>query len=140
MKTIFEMMVVLFLGILLVSCGHNTGSFLLGDRTNIGIDPQNMTANISHESGMHIMDISRENSSWKIQTDSKIFVDTKSGEVTGIRSIEREVGPQITGYLVELSEKNPELAKIYLESIRKYWEYKAKKADSIAVNSKPDQK
>lgn len=140
MKTIFEMMVALFVGILLVSCGHNTGSFLLGDRTNIGIDPQNMTANISHESGMHVMDISRENSSWRIYTDSKINVDSTTGEVTGIRMIEREVGPQITGYLVDLAKENPELAKIYLESLKKYWEYKAENAASSAVNQKSAQR
>lgn len=107
---------------LLCGCGHNTGALTIGTRINLGLDPENATANISYVDGMNVVDLSRENSGWVIETDSELGVRANSdGTIKGVRSIKRTIGPQITGYLVELAEKNPELAKEYVEAMKYFW-------------------
>lgn len=107
-------------------CGHNTGAFTIGTRVNAGFDPQNATANISYTDGLNVVDVSRENSSWDIQVDADngVSIDTKTGAVKGVKRLKREIGPQITGRLVELAEKDPEMAKMYVEAMRNYWQYR----------------
>lgn len=112
---------VMVIGLLLLcGCSHNVGGFTIGTRTQAGIDPQNMTANISHTDGLNVIDVSRENSEWEIEIDSEsgVTVDRKTGTVKGIKRIRRKVGPQVTGYLVDLAKQNPELAKQYLDSTK----------------------
>ncbi len=106
----------LFALLLLCGCSHNVGGFTIGTRTQAGIDPQNMTANISHTDGLNVIDVSRENSEWEIEIDDEtgVTVDKKTGNIKGIKKIRRKVGPQVTGYLVDLAKQNPELAKQYL--------------------------
>ncbi len=101
-------------------CSHNVGGFTIGTRTQAGIDPQNMTANISHTDGLNVIDVSRENSEWEIEIDdeSGVTVDKKTGNIKGIKKIRRKVGPQVTGYLVDLAKQNPELAKQYLSGFK----------------------
>ncbi len=101
---------------LAAGCSHNVGGFTIGTRTQAGIDPQNITANISHTDGLNVIDVSRENSEWEIEIDdeSGVTVDKKTGNIKGIKKIRRKVGPQVTGYLVDLAKQNPELAKQYL--------------------------
>jgi hypothetical protein len=114
--------------LLLAGCGHNTGAFQIGTRFNAGIDPQNATANISYIDGLNVVDVSRENSSWEIQVDADngVSVDAKTGTVKGIKRLRREIGPQITGRLVELAAKDPEMARMYVEAVKNYWEYRKK--------------
>lgn len=45
--------------------------------------------------------------------------------IKGVKRVLRSVGPQITGYLVDLADKDPEMAKLYVESIKYYWRSKA---------------
>jgi len=120
----------LFLAItilVLAGCGHNTGALTLGTRVNLGIDPENATANISYVDGLNVIDLSRENSGWVIETDSQIGIKANSdGTVKGVRSIRRSIGPQITGYLVDLAKTNPELAKEYVEAVKYYWQSQVK--------------
>lgn len=108
-------------------CAHNTGAFTIGTRINAGLDPQNATANISYTDGLNIIDVSRENSGWEVEIDADngVAVDPASGTVTGVKKLRREVGPQITGYLVELAEKNPEMAGSYVEAVKYYWKFRA---------------
>ena len=117
---------------LVTACSHNTGAFTVGTRMNFGIDPQNATANISYTDGLNVVDVSRENSSWdlEIDADNGVSVDTSSGTIKGVKRIRREVGPQITGYLVDLAEYDPEMAKSYVEAVKYYWRYMA--ADECA--------
>lgn len=118
----------LFAALFLVAgCSHNTGAFTIGTRVNFGIDPQNATANVSYTDGLNVVDISRENSSWDLEIDANngVSVDTSSGTITGVKRIRRDVGPQITGYLVDLAESDPEMAKNYVESLKYYWQYRA---------------
>lgn len=107
--------------LLLAGCGHNSAVFTIGTRTNLGIDPQNATANISYADGLNVVDVSRENSEWEITIDSEtgVSIDPKTGNVKGVKSIKRKIGFQVTGYLVELAEKNPDLAKLYIERMTK---------------------
>jgi len=110
----------------LTGCGHNTGAFTIGTRVNAGIDPQNATANISYTDGLNVVDVSRENSSWDIQVDADngVSYDTKTGAIKGVKRLKREIGPQITGRLVELAAKDPEMARMYVEAVRNYWQYR----------------
>lgn len=119
--------VAVLLLILLAGCGHNTGAFQIGTRFNVGFDPQNATANFSYMDGLSVVDVSRENSSWDIQVDADngVSVDTQTGTIRGVKRLRREVGPQITGRLVELAEKDPEMARLYVEAMRYYWQYRA---------------
>ena len=112
---------------LLAGCGHNAGSFTIGTRINAGLDPQNATANISYTDGLNVLDASRENSGWDIEVDADngVSVDKQTGAIKGIKRLRREVGPQITGYLVELAAKDPEMAKLYVEAVKNYWEYRS---------------
>ena len=118
--------------LLLSGCGHNTGSLTLGTRVNLGLDPQNVTANISYTDGLNVLDLSRENSEWDIEVDSStgVSVDSSTGTVKGVKKIRRSIGPQITGRLVELANIDKDMAKLYIEALKNYWKYKA---DSVAI-------
>lgn len=113
--------------LMLTGCSHNTGAFTIGTRVNAGLDPQNATANLSYTDGLNVVDVSRENSSWdlEIDADNGVSVDSQNGSIKGVKRIRRDVGPQITGYLVDLAEKDPEMAKLYVESLKYYWKYRA---------------
>ena len=110
-------------------CSHNTGAFTLGTRVNLGIDPQNATANASYTDGLNVVDVSRENASWDIEIDADngVSVDDSTGTVKGVKRLRRDVGPQITGYLVDLAAKDPEMAKTYVKSMKLYWQYRLEK-------------
>lgn len=110
----------------LSGCSHNTGAFTLGTRINAGLDPQNATANLSYTDGLNVIDVSRENASWdvEIDADNGVSVDNRTGNIKGVKRLRREVGPQITGYLVDLADKNPEMAKAYVEAMKLYWQYR----------------
>jgi hypothetical protein len=116
------------LSLALTGCGHNTGAFTIGTRVNAGLDPQNATANISYTDGLNVVDVSRENSSWDIQVDSDngVSVDKQTGAIKGVKRLRREIGPQITGRLVEMAAKDPEMARMYIEAVKNYWEYRKK--------------
>jgi hypothetical protein len=114
------------LAFVLAGCSHNTGAFTVGTRVNAGLDPQNATANISYTDGLNVVDVSRENASWELEVDGDngVSVDKQTGTIKGVKRIKREVGPQITGYLVDLSEKDPEMARSYVEAVKYYWQYR----------------
>lgn len=120
------------LAVIAAGCGHNTGAFTIGTRVNAGLDPQNATANISYTDGLSVVDVSRENSSWEVQVDADngVSYDAKTGAIKGVKCLRREIGQQITGRLVELAAKDPEMARMYIEAVRNYWQYRNdKKAD-----------
>ena len=60
MKKIIIALTVIAAALLLPGCSHNTGAFTLGTRINLGIDPQNATANASYTDGLNVIDVSRE--------------------------------------------------------------------------------
>ncbi len=131
----------LILTLIATGCSHNTGAFTIGTRINAGVDPQNVTANISYTDGLNVVDISRENSSWDLEIDSNngVSVDGSNGTIKGIKRIRRDVGPQITGYLVDLAEKNPEMAKNYVESMKYFWKFRAEQGTASKMENPESQ-
>lgn len=126
-KTVLIFSAASVLAVLAAGCSHNTGMFTVGTRVNAGLDPQNATANISYTDGLNVVDVSRENSSWDLEIDAEngVSVDGSSGNIQGIKRIRRDVGPQITGYLVDLAATNPDLAASYVDAMKYYWQYRA---------------
>ena len=112
---------------LLAGCSHNTSAFTVGTRINAGLDPQSATANISYTDGLNVVDVSRENASWELEVDGDngVSLDQQTGAIKGVKRIKREVGPQITGYLVELADKDLDMARMYVEAVKNYWQYRA---------------
>ena len=112
-------------------CGHNTGTFLMGTMAKIGLDSQNAIPTITYVDGFQATDISRENSGWVVEIDATSGITTdKQGNVKGIRSIKRYIGPQITGNLVDLSKTNPELAASYVKAVENFWAFQSKLLDN----------
>ena len=125
--------------VLLSGCSHNSGAFTVGTRLNFGLDPQNVTANVSYTDGLNVIDVSRENSTWtlEIDADNGVSVDSSSGTIKGVKRIRRDVGPQITGYLVDLAEYDPEMAKSYVEAVKYYWQYMSNNTDKTSGVEEP---
>ena len=136
-QTILIAITVIAAALLLPGCSHNTGAFTLGTRVNLGLDPQNATANLSYTDGLNVVDVSRENASWdvEIDADNGVSVDDSTGTVKGVKRLRRDVGPQITGYLVDLSENSPEAAASYIEVMKLYWQYRVDLLKSTTDNS-----
>ena len=128
---VFGLLIILvvagLIGVFCTGCGHNTGTFLMGTMAKVGLDSQNAIPTITYVDGFQATDISRENSGWVVEIDATSGITTdKQGNVKGIRSIKRYVGPQITGYLVDLSKSNPELAASYVKAVENFWAYQNK--------------
>lgn len=136
-QTILIAITVIAAALLLPGCSHNTGAFTLGTRINAGLDPQNATANLSYTDGLNVVDVSRENTSWdvEIDADNGVSVDDSTGTVKGVKRLRRDVGPQITGYLVDLSENSPEAAASYIEVMKLYWQYRVDLLKNTTDNS-----
>lgn len=112
---------------LLCGCGHNTEVLTLGTRIHVGVDPQNVTADVSYSDGLNITDISRENSMWIVEVDYNTGVTLgKDGSIKGVKSLKRAIGPQMNGYLVDLAKTDPELAKQYVEAMKAFWQSQSK--------------
>jgi len=105
--------------LLLTSCimqSHNPLQILTGKQTKLGFGDYGA---FNHKEGLVISDIPRENTTLEIEFDSEAGVsyDPQTGSVKGIVKITRSVGPQITGYLVELAQVSPDAALEYLKSL-----------------------
>ena len=98
----------------LASCSHNPAQFVLGEQTRIGFGDY---GTFNAVEGLVINDIPRENTAFMLELDSEhgVSYDPASGTVKGVKSITRIVGPQVTGYLVDLAKASPEAALEYLK-------------------------
>lgn len=105
-------------------CSHQAASLTWGTRMTIGIDPQTFTANASYTDGFSLLDLARENSGWEIEVDSKtgLSFNKETNTLSGIKKVKRFIGPQMTGFLVDLSKENPEFALEYIKAVQAYWE------------------
>ena len=111
----------------LTGCGHNASMFFSGWYVKGGVDPQTYVPVVAVADGVQITDLSRENSCWIIEVDQNIGLSiNKDGVIKGVKSIRRVVGPQATGYLAELANTDPALAKAYAESVKAFWESQSK--------------
>lgn len=121
---------------MLAGCSHNSSLLMMGTKASIGVDPQTYTLNAQYTDGLSLGDVSRENSEWElaIDTDAGVSYDTKTGTLNGVKHIKRKLGPQISGYLVDLAKQDPESAREYLKATAEYW--KAEKAKAEAEKAK----
>ena len=116
MDYLFASMVVLlalvFLAIM-CGCSHNPAQFVLGEQTRLGFGDY---GTFNAMEGLIINDIPRENTAFMLELDSEhgVSYDPASGTVKGVKAITRIVGPQVTGYLVELAEVSPDAAIEYI--------------------------
>lgn len=118
------------LAFLIVSgCSHQAASLTWGTKAAIGIDPRTFAVTASYIDGFSLLDLARENSGWEIEIDSEsgLFFDKETGKLTGVKKVKRFIGPQMTGYLVDLSKKDREFALEYARAVTAYWEAIGKK-------------
>ena len=111
---VFTLLAALALG---AGCSHNPATIMGGEQTRLGFGDYGSYNSVK---GLLVTDVPRENSRLKIGIDEEhgIRYDPASGAITGIVSIEREIGPQITGYLVDLAKAAPQAALEYLRNAR----------------------
>lgn len=107
----------LFICLMLAGCSHNALVYHNGIYTNIGFSPKTYDIGVQYFDGEFISVGSRENSSveitYKKDKNTLDFENAKS-EKAGVEKIKYTIGPQITGYLVDLAKENPELATKYI--------------------------
>lgn len=105
-------------------CSHQAASLTWGTRMTVGVDPQTFIANISYTDGFSLLDLARENSGWEIEVDSKtgLSFNKETNTLTGVKKVKRFIGPQMTGFLVDLSKENPEFTLEYIKAVQAYWE------------------
>lgn len=96
----------------LTGCSHNAAVFGFGKVVKLG----NMECELLYVNGIAVIDYSRENSSWEMEIDDEdgLSYDPDTNTVKGIKKVKRTIGTQITGYLVDLAEKDPTAAEEYL--------------------------
>jgi len=101
---------------LLCGCSHNPAQFVFGEQTRLGFGDYGTFSTVE---GIVVNDIPRENTEFSIEIDAEkgVEYDPASGTLKGVKKITRKVGPQITGYLVDLAKVSPEAAVEYLKSI-----------------------
>jgi hypothetical protein len=107
----------LFLTLLLLAatgCSHNPAVMTIGRRFHIGTTEY---GDMTYLNGFAIVDCSRENSEWEIEIDDTdgISFDPATKTLKGVKRIRRRIGKQVTGYLKDLGESNPEAVKEYLK-------------------------
>lgn len=109
MKKAYMLCLVLFF----VGCSHNAAIFTIGKQLKIGNAEY---GEISYINGIAIVDLSRENSGWEMEIDEEdgLQYDSKTGTVKGVKKIKRNIGKQITGYLVDLAETDSKAVEKYL--------------------------
>lgn len=110
-------MVLFVIMILMAGCSHNPAVFTIGEQIKVGTTEY---GEISWLNGVAIIDCSRENSSWEMEVDETngIQYDSKTGTVKGIRKIKRTIGPQVSGYLVDLAKRSPEVAQTWVNNVQ----------------------
>lgn len=115
-KSLAILMLVILAVMLGEGCSHNPMVATFGKRTNIGFDPGTMSANISWTDGFNLVEVPRENTSWEMEIaeGEGLSFDPATNTLHGVRKIARKVGPQVTGYLVDLAKRSPEAAIAYL--------------------------
>lgn len=114
MKKLFAMMAAVAAGLALTGCSHNPFMLLIGDKTAIG----NLEyGEISRISGLYVLDVSRENSSWEMEINDEVGlqVDPKTGALKGVKKIRREIKKQISGNLVDLAKKDSKAAETWVK-------------------------
>ncbi len=101
MNKIFAVVGVAFL---LAGCSHS--ALFVGRGRVITLNQ----SGLSYINGEFLCDLSKENESVSVE-----FSDDAEQKIAGGIKVKRKLGKVVSGYLVDLSEKDPEAVKTYLE-------------------------
>ncbi len=97
------------LALLLAGCSHNFGTCVIGKGLLLG------QSGIQYFNGVAILDCSRENSGWKIEVKDDDGLLQTEGQIKGLKSVERKLDKQVSGYLVDLSKHDKKSVQEYLK-------------------------
>ena len=122
MKKSFMLVLAVAFCVFATSCSHNAS--LVGVGTSFRIGSGEFSVN--YADGLFLNLVSRENVRFGAELDSSMGVtyDPTTGTYKGIKGIQLEIGPQVTGYATEMAEVNPEALKSYYDALGKYYEYR----------------
>lgn len=96
--------------VLLAGCSHN--GLVVIDGKYFGAT----SSGIHYANGFLLIDESRENSHLRAElSDADSVASGASGNLRGVSAVEKSVGRQATGYLVDLAEVDPEAVQGYLK-------------------------
>ena len=106
--------------VFLVSCSHQVGVIGVGTGFRVGGGEYG----VSYGDGLFGTFVSKDGIHFKAELDSTqgFSFDPSTNSYKGIKSVEYSVAPQINGYAVDFSQKNPEVAKAYYDALIKYYE------------------
>jgi len=119
----------------LAGCSHNGGVVGIGKVFKIGSNE----CSILYVNGLFSFHGVRENAESVIETSDSDSLGNPTAGVAGVRTIRFRTGPQVTGNLVKLAQKDPEAAKAYVNVMPELntnaWE--AKNADVTKAEPPP---
>ena len=130
----FAAVVCLFL---LASCGHNVSHLGMGSAFRLGSGE----FSLSYYDGLFLSSVNRENMRFCAEIDSTVGAsyDPVTGSFKGIKSVEVETGPQITGYTADLAEKSPEAVAAYYDALKAYYQANNKAPASPLISDAKSQ-
>lgn len=130
--------IICILVLFLFGCSHNGNLVGVGKVFRMGAADYGIT----YVNGLMVINGGRENTESVVETtDEDGFTGAPTQDAKGVRSIRYRTGPQITGYLVDLSKKCPDAAIAYTGKMsdlnKAAWDTKqeAPKGDTKAVSS-----
>lgn len=114
MKKIFVLVALVFIcGCRSFMFSHNANLVGVGKVFKVGAGDYG----IMYVNGLVAIEGVRENSEMVVETNDGDSFANPASAVKGVRSIRFRTGPQITGYLVDLAEKDSEAAKAYVKKM-----------------------
>lgn len=122
----------------IAGCSHNGNLVGVGKVFRVGAADYGLT----YVNGLMVINGGRENTESVVETtDEDGFTGAPTQDAKGVRLIRYRTGPQITGYLVDLSKKSPDAVISYVGSMpnlnKAAWDTKqeAPKGDTKATTS-----
>ena len=117
---------VMLIGVLFIvmssGCSHNVSHLGMGSAFRLGSGE----FSLSYYDGMFLSSVNRENMRFCAEIDSTVGAsyDPVTGSFKGIKSVEVETGPQITGYTADLAKQSPEAVSAYYDALKAYYQSK----------------
>ena len=117
---------VMLIGVLFIvmssGCSHNVSHLGMGSAFRLGSGE----FSLSYYDGMFLSSVNRENMRFCAEIDSTVGAsyDPVTGSFKGIKSVEVETGPQITGYTADLAKQSPEAVAAYYDALKAYYQSK----------------
>ena len=101
------------LAVLLAGCSHNAAVLQFGKVFKVGGNDYGF---VNYINGISIVGVCRENTTLEIEVDDEAGMSYDDHTLKGVKKITFSVGPQITGYLCTLAEKDPKAAEAYVKA------------------------